>query len=117
MREFVHKLRKTLFQLYPGKWGHDNLNYTFSFLTDPDKELIIMVLHNKYLRDSFDYQNETEIDKNGNLITINESHGFVINYIASTHKFFKEATSLMEINRFPQIKKERQKAKRLYDQL
>jgi len=92
-------------------------NYTFSYVTDPDKELIIKVIHNKYLSDSFDYQNENIIDKNGNIITINESHGLVINYIASTHKFFKEVTSLMEINKFTQIKKDSQKAKRLYEQL
>jgi hypothetical protein len=109
-----HKVRCEMFfwkeQLY-------SLNYTFPYLSDKDKDDIISVIRNKYLNSSIDFASQKIVDREGNLIMINDVNSFEIYYSVSTNIIFREATTLLEANMTNRINKEKRKAKQLYNRL
>jgi hypothetical protein len=94
-----------------------SLNYTFPYLSDKDKDDIISVIRNKYLNSSIDFASQKIVDREGNLIMINDVNSFEIYYSVSTNIIFREATTLLEANMTNRINKEKRKAKQLYNRL
>jgi hypothetical protein len=94
-------------------------NYSFSYLTDVDKENIIEVLAKKYLGNTlnFDTRNQNITDDFNNHILVENGIDFVIHYITLEGESHNSIRKIKEREKKNQSKKMELRQKELYSKL
>ena len=92
------------------------INYTFSYLTDKEKQLTLKIFQDKYLNTNlFDTCNKKIMDRQGNIIMVEDKTDFIINYIATENIIYKDAIVSKEINKLLLEKKDKLEAIRFLE--